>query len=396
MFPMVSAAALFFLPHAAPVAILVRIVDSDTFTARVFSLVSLAVIALGLFMVLKPFLAPLLWAGLLAMLVFPANVTLRRGLRDRRGLAALILTLAIILIVVIPVAMLIGAFFVQAAELTRWLQNAASEHHIAQPSDVLNIPAVDRVVRWISERMPITSVEIRTAALRGGEQVLQTLLSLAGSAFAGALGAVTSVVLSIFLFFFFLRDGEEIVRRGIRMIPMEDHRKAHLVAHLAAVTRGVVLGSLSTAIVQGTLVGIAFAIVGLPSPIVFTVIAMFAALVPVVGTSIVWVPAAIVLAIQGAWGSLVFMVVWSVAIVMSADNVIRPLFVSSQAKISTLPVFIGLFGGISAFGPIGMFLGPVLVALVLALFEFAEESKAEAVVAESADPAGGGGYHDPE
>lgn len=91
----------------------------------------------------------------------------------------------------------------------------------------------------------------------------------------------------------------------------------------------------------------------------------------------VWVPSALVLALRGSWGYAVFTVVWSVGVVSSADNFIRPLFVSSRAKISTLPVFIGLFGGVSAFGAVGMFVGPVLVALVLALVGFAEESRLE-------------------
>ncbi len=356
--------------------------ENGTFASRVFSLVSLALIGLGLFLVLRPFIAPILWAGLLALLLFPANRTLCRGLHGRRGLAALLLTIAVVLIVVIPAIMLVGTFFMQATDLIRWLRTTASEHHIAQLSDVMALPAVDKVVQWISARMPISGDQIQRTAVAGGEQLIQGLLGLAGSLFTGVVGVAVNVVLSVLLLFFFLRDGEEIVRRGLVLIPVEERRKAHLAAHLSAVTRGVVLGSLATAIVQGILVGVAFAIVGLRSPIVFAVLAMMASLVPFVGAALVWVPAAIALLLQGSWGAALFLTVWCLAIVHSADNVIRPLFVSSHAKISTLPVFIGLFGGVTAFGPIGMFLGPVLVALVLALLDYAEESRVEGVIPE--------------
>jgi predicted PurR-regulated permease PerM len=147
------------------------------------------------------------------------------------------------------------------------------------------------------------------------------------------------------------------------------------VEHLAAVTHAVVVGAMLTALVQGTLVGLAFAFLGLPSPVVFGGLAMIASLLPLVGTALVWAPAAGVLAFQGRWGGAIFMAVWGGAVVSFADNLIRPAFISGRAQISTLPVFLGLLGGISAFGPIGMVLGPVLVALVLALLRFAEEAQ---------------------
>jgi predicted PurR-regulated permease PerM len=194
-----------------------------------------------------------------------------------------------------------------------------------------------------------------------------------------ALGTLVSLVITLFLLFFFLRDGEEIVQRALRLVPLGGERRAHLVDHLSAVTRAVVLGSLITAVVQGTLVGVAFALARLPSPVVFGVLAMGAALVPLFGTALIWVPAATVLAIQGRWGAATFMTAWGIVVVSGSDNVVRPLFISGRAQISTLPVFLGLAGGIGAFGPIGLVLGPVIVALVLALLRFAEESRASSV-----------------
>ena len=196
-----------------------------------------------------------------------------------------------------------------------------------------------------------------------------------------ALGTLVSLVIMLFLLFFFLRDGEDMLDTALRLVPLDAERQGHLLLHLSAVTRAVVFGSLITAVVQGTLVGVAFALVGLPSPVVFGVLAMVAALVPLFGTALIWVPAAGVLAAQRRWGAAIFMVAWGVFVVSGSDNVVRPLFISGRAQISTLPVFLGLAGGLSAFGPIGMVLGPVIVALVLALLRFAEESRQPAVIA---------------
>lgn len=350
------------------------------FYSRVFSLVTLSLLGLAVFWMLRPFLAPVLWAGLLAMLLFPANQTLRRGLGGRKGGAALLLTFAVILIIVFPAVLLVSLFVAQASDLAVRLQAMAKEYQIARPSDVLALPVVDHAIHWITERLPVSGEQAQGWLLQAGQHVLQTLLSLTGMVFTSALSIFANVLLGIFLFFFFLRDGERIFARALGLVPLEERRKAHLVAHLSAVTTAVVLGSLVTAIVQGLLVGVAFGIAGLAAPVVFGALAMIASLVPVVGSSLVWVPAAIVLATRHQWGWAIFLTVWCLGLVHSSDNVIRPLFISSRARISTLPVFIGLIGGVSAFGAIGMFLGPVLVALVLALIEFWEELRAEAEI----------------
>jgi predicted PurR-regulated permease PerM len=203
--------------------------------------------------------------------------------------------------------------------------------------------------------------------------VLQSLASLGGKVFLGAFGAVFGFVLMVFMLFFFIRDGAEMVTALRDLIPMSRQQKTKLFDHLAAVTRALVYGTGLTALIQGTLVGISFLIVGLPSALVFGVIAALAALLPFGGTALVWIPATIVLAAQGRWGAAAFMLIWGTLLVSLVDNVVRPMLVSGRAPVSTLTVFIGVLGGIAAFGAIGLFLGPVVLALIIALIEFALE-----------------------
>jgi predicted PurR-regulated permease PerM len=346
--------------------------DRD-FYSRVFGLAALTLLGIALFRMLQPFLAPLFWAALLAVLLFPANLTLRRGLRGRNGLAALLLTTAVVLIVVFPAVIFASLVVSQGSELVVRLQEMAKQYHVTAPRDVFALPAVNQAIHWISDRVPFTAEQVQGWTLQSGQKLLEILLGIAGSVFTGVLGVVANVVLGLFLFFFFLRDGEVMIARVIGLVPLDERRKEPLAQHLYDVTTAVVLGSLVTALVQGSLVGIGFAIAGLAAPAVFGVLAMVASLLPLVGSAVVWVPAAIVLASQHQWGWAIFLTAWCLGLVHSSDNVIRPLFISSRAKISTLPVFIGLIGGVSAFGAIGMFLGPVLVALVLALVEFWED-----------------------
>jgi predicted PurR-regulated permease PerM len=364
----------------------------STFYSRVFASVTAIVLGYAVLRIVQPFLAPVLWAGLLAFLLFPANRRLRAAFRGRKAPAALLLTVASILTVVLPAVALGIAFGRQASELVGRLQDSAAQHQIQTPGDVLALPQVDRFVRWAESSLPVSTDQLRESLVNAGQQVVQAAVALGGTLFASVFGLVVSVVLALFLFFFCLRDGERMIEQAMVLVPLDDRRKGRLLDHLANVIKAIVLGSLVTAFAQGTLVGIGFRLAGLPSPAVFGVLAMGAALIPLVGTTVVWVPGALWLGLTGHWGAALFLAIWAVAVVSSADNVIRPLFISSRAKITTLPVFIGLLGGIGAFGPIGIFLGPVVIALVLALVEFAheaieEQKAAEAAAAKAAEPA---------
>jgi len=350
---------------------------SSTFYPRVFGLVTALVLGYAVLLILQPFFGPILWATLLAFMLLPINRKLRGVLRGRKNAAALLLTLASIVMLFMPAVLLGVVFGRQASDLVGQAQARAAEHQIQTPGDVLQLPQVEWVVRGVEKWLPVPPEQLRDSLVSASRQAIQATLSLGGSLFASALGMIAAIALALFLLFFFLRDGEQMVARAMVVVPLEDHRKARLLEHLAEVTRAVVLGSLVTAFVQGALVGIGFALAGLASPVVFAVLGMVGSLIPLVGAAIVWGPAALWLGLTGHWGAALFMVAWGVAVVSSSDNVVRPLFISSRAKITTLPVFIGLLGGIGAFGAIGIFIGPVVIALVLALYGFAEEALAE-------------------
>jgi len=345
----------------------------ERFYPRVFGLVVAAVLGYALLLILRPFLGPILWALLLAFLLFPWYRKLCRKLKGRRGLAALLLTAGVTLGIVVPVAMLGTAFAGQAAALMDRVSEIATRYRIARPQDILRLPVLDGVVQWISDRIPVTAEQVQAWIVQGARQALAFVAASSRFVFLGALGVVVGLTLMLFVLYFFFRDGEEIARRAVRLIPLDAERKRRLVKHLSEVTRAVVFGSLLTALVQGTLVGIAFAVAGLPSPIVFGVLASAASLIPFVGTALVWLPGAVVLAAQGKWGWAIFLLVWGIVVVGLSDNLLRPLFISGRAEIAALPVFIGVIGGLAAFGTIGLFLGPLVIALVLALIRFAEE-----------------------
>ena len=349
----------------------------SVFYQRVFALATVGVLSILLLRIIQPFVGAILWSLLLAVLLHPVQVALARRLGGRSGLSALLLTMAGVLLILAPAAGLAVVFARQARDLVAMLQEMADRYHVTRPSDVFDVPVLARAVEWVESVTPVTGEQIQGWLLEGGKTLLAVLVGASGSIFAGALGALVSVILTLFLLFFFLRDGSDMARRAIVLIPLSPERKAALAEHLSGVARAVAFGALFTALVQGALVGIAFAILRLPSPVVFGVLAAVAALLPLIGTALVWLPAAGLLVVQGRLGSALFLAIWGVVVVSPVDNFLRPMVISGRAQISTLPVFLGLLGGIGAFGPIGLVLGPVVVALALALLRFAEEAVAQ-------------------
>ncbi len=340
--------------------------------ARVFGLVTAAVLAFLLFRILAPFAVPLMWASLLAFMLQPANDRLLRRWPNKPGLGAGLLTGAAAIVIIGPVSLFVVAFLRQASDLLQRFQAEASERKLPALQMVLELGPVQAVLERTHNFTSLSTAQIIQSATEAAQGALQQAASLGGTLVLGAVNVVTSFGLTLFLLFFFLRDGKAMLQRGIRLIPMRRERKEDLAATLGGVTRAVVLGTLVTALVQGTLVGIGFAIAGLSSPLVFGAVGALAALIPVVGTALVWVPAAITLVAQGQNGWALFLTLWSVILVAGSDNVIRPLIISGSSKASTLLVFVGLLGGIGVFGFAGIFMGPLVLTLVATLLQYAD------------------------
>jgi predicted PurR-regulated permease PerM len=222
----------------------------------------------------------------------------------------------------------------------------------------------------------VTRDGLQQWVVQQAKRLLELLASRGGRLVLGAFGFLLDVALVLFLLFFFLRDGAETVARLDHAVPLPVERKKALTSRLASVTRAVVLGTLATAIVQGTLVGIAFAVVGFPSPVVFGLIAAAASLLPIGGTAFVWAPGAVVLAAQGRWPWAVGLALYGLLVVgVLVNDVLKPRLISGHAQIETLPVFFGVLGGLAAFGLIGAIMGPVIIALAIAVLRWVEQGR---------------------
>jgi predicted PurR-regulated permease PerM len=346
-------------------------ISDRAFYARTFALVTLLLLGYLLFRILEPFFAPLAWALFIAFLLHPVHARLVPRLGGRASLSAALLTVATLLMLLGPIAAFGAAFAGQVAELLQYAQEFAAEHR-RSPPDLADVPVLGPLIDWLQDNVGISVVQMQAWAIEGARTVLRWLAALGRQAVLGALGTVLGFIFMMFILFFAIRDGREMFFELRALIPMTATERARLLGHLASVTRAMVFGTGVTALIQGALIAIGFSIVGLPSPIVFGVIAAFFAVVPLAGTPLVWVPAAVMLALQDRWYAALFLFLWG-SFVATIDNVLRPILVAGRAEVGTLTVFIGVLGGVYAFGAVGVIVGPLVLALAIALVRYTLE-----------------------
>jgi predicted PurR-regulated permease PerM len=346
---------------------------SSGFYPRIFALVVAAVLGYALILIFAPFIGPMAWAAFLAFLLDPLNRRLRHRFAAR-SVAAGVLTILAPIVILLPLSALSIDFLAQISALLQRLQQSAAALDIKSLSDLQQFPWIARINVWLEVHSGISAEQIQSWLISGTRGVLRRAATMGGGFFLGALGSLFGFAIMLFLLFFFLRDGDAMLARVRRLIPLDDIRKERLFRQLSGVTRAIVVGTSVTAFLEGVLIGAGFTIAGLPSPVVFGVLAALLSMLPVGGAAFVWGPAVIWLFVAGRWGFGIFMLAWGL-LISGLDNVLRPWLISGRARISALAVFIGVLGGISAFGTIGLIAGPVLLSLALALVEFAEESR---------------------
>ncbi|MDQ1315827.1 MAG: hypothetical protein QG662_1936 [Pseudomonadota bacterium] len=338
-----------------------------------FAIVVAALCALALYWMLAPLWGALAWGIGLAFLLAPVHVWLTRKLKGRASLSAGIITVLVPLLLAGPLLSLGVAFANQAAELITRLQQQPLRFDASLLAKLEQNPFIGSLAEWLRQNLTVTTEQIQGWLIGGAQMLLHSLAATGGNFLLSALGTVVHFFMMLFLLFFLLRDGRLLLGRAVRLVPMEAQRKGALLKLVGDTTRAVVYGEGMTALAQGALVGIGFAIAGLPSAVVFGVLAAVLALLPAVGAALVWVPAVVFLAVTSQWGWAIFMLVWGMGVSVS-DNLLRPLLISSQVPVSTLLIFVGVVGGISAFGMIGVVIGPVLLTVITALLRFLDET----------------------
>ncbi|MEZ5418617.1 MAG: AI-2E family transporter [Vicinamibacterales bacterium] len=307
--------------------------------------------------VVWPFLAPLAWAAILATSLRP--VYMKFCVRASNGHAALLTTLVAALLIIAPAAFLVAVLVRQIPVAVDYIRELSA----TTPEQVLRL--------WQTLRVQFPSLPENPLALlaAGAQDAAGFLAANAGSLVANILSTFGSIVVMLFALFFFLRDARSFGNVVRQVLPFSEAESDRLISETGDLVVASVGAGLTVAAVQGLVGGLSFWVLGLPAPAVFGAAIAICALLPVVGSTIVWVPVAAWLFLSGEVVRAVILTVLCAGVLGSVDNVLRPLMLSGRTSASGLVVFIGLLGGVSAFGFVGIVLGPIVLVIAGSLVD---------------------------
>jgi predicted PurR-regulated permease PerM len=318
-------------------------------------------------LMLRPFVSVLAWAVVLVVLFFPVHRRLvaRTG---RPATSALVSCVLVILVILIPLSLVGLALVREFSSAANSLQDFTVS--LLDPNNA----TVGRILGWIGRY-------VDTGQLRDPQTIRQYLEGMTGTIaqstvglVGGAIGAVVQVFFIIFTMYYLFRDGQRIVSALPSILPLETEQSEEIFARTKDVIGASVYGVLVIALIQGVLGGLAFWALGLPSPLVWGVVMTFLSLIPMAGSFVVWVPAALYLAATGQWVKAGLLVFWGAVVIGTVDNFLRPKLVGERTKLHELFIFFSVLGGLHVFGVLGLVLGPVVLAITIALIDVARHA----------------------
>ncbi|HYG24406.1 MAG TPA: AI-2E family transporter [Verrucomicrobiae bacterium] len=330
--------------------------EQESFWSRnqlsaVVLLAATILLLIGCFLVTKPFLPALAWAVALAIIGEPAYRWIKKHVR-KPGLAAALSVVLVSLVIAAPVALMLQAVISKASSTVRSLQSGELQKSIEKAAE--SNPRFGQAWDWVKKEGGAKAI-LEQAAPAGNAVVKPTV--------GGTIWSLVTFLITLFMLFYFWRDRSVFIDYIRDFLPLTDRETNQVFNRFRDTVHASIYGTLVVATLQGVLGGLMFWWLGLPAPLLWGFAMGLLSVIPVLGAFVIWIPAAVFLAVQGDWTKAVILTVWGTVVVGLIDNLLYPVLVGKKLRLHTVPVFIGIVGGLMVFGAAGLVLGPVLLAL---------------------------------
>lgn len=320
-------------------------------------------------MIFWVFLQPVAFAIILSVGLYPLQIHMQRWVKNSDG-AALLSTVAVLLILVLPAGITAAAVGSEMVSVGRLLSERSREVGGVRQ---LASNTLQKPLAWLAHHVDLERTGIQNWLNQLPERASGILVTGGTWAVSGLAGFAGQTAVTFFVLFFLFRDGPLLLERIASLMPLREAQVDRLFTGLRNSIIANLYGILAVAVVQGTLTGVALSILGIPAPLMLGVLAGFSSMVPLVGTALVWLPAAIYLFARiSAWKG-VALLLWGTLVVGTSDHIVRPLIVKGKIKIHPLLLLFSILGGLHVFGFLGIFIGPMVLALLSALVEILRE-----------------------
>ncbi|HCL57526.1 MAG TPA: hypothetical protein DHW82_11025 [Spirochaetia bacterium] len=324
------------------------------------------------FRVFMPYMTVLIIAVILTGITYPVFRFFLKITKHKNTLAAVLTCVFVILAVLIPMLVLTLIIADQSKEtyflLSEKLQSGALDEYF-------NLEQSGFIQTFINQYSPFkdqTVINIKAEVIEFVKSFSSTLVNNTAKVLSNIGSFIASLFLMVFTMFFLYKDGTKFVKILTHLSPMPTSYENRIAEKFTSVSRSIFIGVFFTAILQGFLDGIAFAIVGI-SPWLWAIFLAFASIIPIVGTAVIWLPAGIVLIAMGQTGSAVFLMIWCFLVSIGVENFIKPILIKGKSGLHPLLIFFSILGGIQFFGFVGILLGPIIISIFVLILEIYEE-----------------------
>jgi predicted PurR-regulated permease PerM len=328
--------------------------------------VLLLAISLALGWILLPFYGTILWGGIIALLFAPLYRRLLPKLRMRRTPAALLTLLVVVVIVIVPFALVTASLALEGTAVYQRLQSGELQplRYLRGLFDALPAWATAGFARFGFPDFDALQRKVSVTLAQGSQFIAAQAFSIGQNTFE----LVASLFITLYLAFFLIRDGDEVMVKLRRAMPLTPAHQQELIDQFGTVVRATVKGNLLVAAIQGALGGLAFWFLDVGAALLWAVLMAFLSLLPAIGAALVWLPVAVWFLVTGAVWQGLALIAWGVLVISLIDNLLRPILVGKDTRMPDYVVMMTTLGGMAVFGINGFVIGPAIAAMFLAVW----------------------------
>jgi predicted PurR-regulated permease PerM len=345
--------------------------------AGYFLLLVIAVLVYYIYVMYSFFLTSLIFAAIFATIFFPVYKVLNKGLGGYSRVASFITCIFTLLIIALPLALIITLLIFEVIsaleQISAQFSAGAFDNYIKWEPGYFVFDSLKNIIPNFQDfglqNLDLDLIGKISQTVAGwGQNLKDFIIGILGNLFDFVLG----LIIFFFALYYFYKDGEMINKKITSLIPLPLKHGQAVFKKFKEISLAMIFGIFFTAIIQGTLAGIGFAIVGIPNPIFWAVVTAVFSLVPLFGTGIIWLPASLILIATGNWVGGIGLILWGSLIVATVDNFVRPFLIEGRAPVHPLLTFLSVLGGVFAFGPKGIIYGPIILNLLIAFLHIYE------------------------
>ncbi len=337
-----------------------------------FLLTCLILSLIALLYILQPFLQIILLSGVLTVSFYGIYKFFLRIFRNYGNIAALVSCLVVLLVIVVPIVLLSILVANEAIDTYKLIQIRFESGEYDKWLEWGGVGIQSFYAEYVQPLVGVHMQDLKTSILNMAQSFSTFLATQIGSFVFNILHLVVGFFIMLFAMFYFFRDGEKIMEKIAKLSPLPRAHEEEFFKKITTMVKAITLGVFLTAIIEGAIGGIGFAIIGIPNPIFWGTMMAFLSLIPLVGPSIIWIPASIIMFVNGQIGAGIFLIIWGVVAIGSVEYLLRTYFIGHRAKTYPLMIFFVVLGGIWMMGFKGIIVGPLVLMVFLALLHIYE------------------------